>query len=59
MPVVITGDFNCDITKGAKAAVYLIDDYELRVSSIKSRGKKRGPIDFIAVRYLVPLLHIR
>ena len=36
MLVVIAGDFNCDITKGAKAAGYLIDDYELRVSLIKA-----------------------
>ncbi len=49
MPVVIAGDFNCDITEGAKAAGYLIDDYKLDPLRDKP---KRGRIDFIAVRPL-------
>ena len=53
MPVVIAGDFNCDITEGAKAAGYHFLEYKLdsrRVSSENSRGKKKGRIDFIAVK---------
>ena len=49
MPVVIAGDFNCDITEGAKAAGYLIDDYKL--DPLRDQPK-RGRIDFIAVRPL-------
>ncbi len=52
MPVLIAGDFNCDITEGAKAAGYHFLKYKLdsrRVSSNK-KGKKKVRIDFIAVK---------
>ncbi len=49
MPVVIAGDFNCDITEGAKAAGYLIVNYKL--DTLRDRPS-RGRIDFIAVKNL-------